>query len=84
MASYKGVVAAARGREDKPDADKDGQVLPPELQGKRSVVAIKRAHWNTWLEGTKDEAAALTRLPALKMIAHEPAGPAVEASLPAV
>lgn len=38
--------------------------LPADKQDKRSVVPIAREHWDTWLNGSIEEARALIRLPA--------------------
>ena len=39
--------------------------LPPQEQDKRSVIAIAKQDWNTWLRGTIDESKALIRLTAV-------------------
>jgi putative SOS response-associated peptidase YedK len=57
--------------------DKNGQVVPPQLQDKRSVVPIERADWHVWLTGDKQAAAALMRLPAAEVFAHGPVGPSI-------
>jgi putative SOS response-associated peptidase YedK len=66
----------------KPDRDDEGRVLPMDKQDKRSVVAIEREHWKTWLEGTPAEAAALIGLPPLERFRHGAADPARQVALP--
>jgi len=46
---------------------------PPEMQDKRSVVAIESDDVETWLGGTNEEATACIRLPALELIDAAPA-----------
>jgi putative SOS response-associated peptidase YedK len=67
----------------KPEVDKTtGLVLPADKQDKRSIVAIEREHFKTWLEGSKEEAAQLMRLPAVELFEHAPADPTITAALP--
>jgi putative SOS response-associated peptidase YedK len=56
--------------------------LPPDGQDKRTVVPIERKDWNAWLAGTKEEAAALIKLPSIDLFRHSPADPAVQMQLP--
>jgi putative SOS response-associated peptidase YedK len=49
--------------------------LPEDRQDKRSVIAIERADWETWLHGSIEEAMALVRLPSEELFAHGPADP---------
>lgn len=66
----------------KPDIDEDGKELPADQQDKRTVVPIERQHWDEWLHGSNEQAAALVRLPAHDLFVHGPADPAVSATLP--
>lgn len=66
----------------KPERDRDGNVLPPESQDKRSVVSIEPGHWDQWLHGSKEQALALITLPELECIAHGAADPAQQVALP--
>ena len=66
----------------RPDTDKDGNVLPPEQQDKRTVVPLEREHWATWLHGTNEEAAALVRLAPAEIYAHGAVDPAQQVDLP--
>lgn len=66
----------------RPDVDKDGKVLPPELQDKRSVVPLEREHWERWLHGTPEEAASLLGLAPFDAYKHGAADPANAVQLP--
>lgn len=48
-------------RMHKPERDKEGNILPPELQDKRMVAVIDEADESAWLQGSLDEAAAAVR-----------------------
>jgi putative SOS response-associated peptidase YedK len=50
--------------------------LPADKQDKRSVVPIAREDWDTWLNGSIEEALALIRLPASELFSHGAADPA--------
>ena len=65
----------------KPERDKLGNVLPPEKHDKRAVVPIEPRHWDQWLNGTVDQAAALIQLPALELFKHAAANPAKHVDL---
>lgn len=56
--------------------------LPPDQQDKRSVVPIERENWDAWLHGTHEQAEALIHPPALPMVAHGAADPALQVPLP--
>lgn len=60
----------------RPDLGPDKQPLPDHLQDKRTIVSLEREHWEQWLYGSREEAAALIRLPALDVYAHGAADPA--------
>lgn len=60
---------------------KPDPALPPDQQDKRAVVPIEREHWDKWLNGTLDEAAALIRLPAEELFLHGAADPSKQAAL---
>ena len=49
--------------------------LPPDKQDKRSVAPIERADWDTWLNGSPDDAMSLIRVPEPKLFKHGPADP---------
>jgi putative SOS response-associated peptidase YedK len=66
----------------RPDVDKDGIVLPPERQDKRSIVPLEREHWETWLHGTAEEAASLVRLTPPEAYKHGATNPAQAVQLP--
>ena len=66
----------------KPEKDKDGNVLPPERQDKRTVVPIERADWDVWLNGSVDDALSLIQLPPLHRFDHGAADPAKQVDLP--
>lgn len=42
-------------------------------QDKRSVVPIKRADWDTWLHGSREQAEGLIRVPPVERLNHGPA-----------
>ena len=65
----------------KPERDKEGNILPPDKQDKRAVVPLERASWDTWLEGTIDEAKALIQLPPVEVYRHGPADPSKQVQL---
>lgn len=54
---------------------KPDPALPPGKQDKRSVVPIEPEHWDRWLHGSIDEAAALIQLPAVDLFSHGAADP---------
>jgi putative SOS response-associated peptidase YedK len=66
----------------RPDTGPDQQPLAPEQQDKRTIVALEREHWERWLHGSREEAAALVQLPASDLYAHAPADPAQAVPLP--
>ena len=66
----------------KSERDKDGNVLPPEQQNKRSVVSIEREHWDRWLQGTVEEALTLIQLSPIELFKHGAADPAKQVELP--
>jgi putative SOS response-associated peptidase YedK len=66
----------------RPDTGPDQQPLAPEQQDKRTIVALEREHWERWLHGSREEAAALVQLPASDLYAHAPADPAQAVLLP--
>jgi putative SOS response-associated peptidase YedK len=47
--------------------------LPPDAQDKRTVIAIERADWDTWLHGSIEQALALVKLPDEALFVHGPA-----------
>ncbi len=52
--------------------------IPPD---KRAVVPIERDDWDTWLNGSKEEALALIRVPPAALYRHGPADPSVAVRL---
>ena len=48
---------------------------------KRSVIPIERKDWDTWLNGTLEQAMALVKLPEPDLFVHGPAEPAQQVSL---
>lgn len=56
----------------KPEVDRQGNVLPPEEQDKRSVVPLEGADWDAWLHGTAEQAQRLIRLPTVEVFKHGP------------
>lgn len=66
----------------RPDLGADGVPLPAERQDKRTVVALERDTWETWLHGSPQEAAALVKLPAADLYAHGAVDPACQVELP--
>lgn len=67
----------------RPDLDKDGNVLPPDLQDKRTVIPLGPEAWDAWLHGTPEHAAQLLQLPPADFYEHGPVDPASNVSLPA-
>lgn len=66
----------------KPDLGPDKQPLPPEQQDKRTIVVLEDHDLEQWLHGTREEAAALIRLPGPDLYAHGAADPAQQVQLP--
>lgn len=66
----------------KPDRDKEGNVLPPEQQDKRTVVTLEPDAWQTWLHGTPADAAALMQLAPIELYDHGATDPAQAVELP--
>jgi hypothetical protein len=60
---------------------KPDPALPPDAQDKRSVIPIERKDWDTWLNGTVEQAMALVKLPGLDLFSHGPADPAQQVTL---
>lgn len=64
------------GRMHKPEVDpKTKQVLPLELQDKRSVIPIEAADFDQWLEGTVEQAQLLLKLAPVEIFDAAPAPP---------
>jgi hypothetical protein len=61
---------------------KPDPALPADQQDKRSVIPIERADWDTWLNGTVEEAMALVQLPPEDLFAHGAADPKQQVVLP--
>lgn len=61
---------------------KPDPALPPEEQDKRSVIPIERKDWDTWLNGSIEEAMALVKLPEPDLFSHGAADSAQEVPLP--
>jgi putative SOS response-associated peptidase YedK len=61
---------------------KPDPALPPDAQDKRSVIPIERKDWDTWLNGSVEEAMALVKLPELDLFTHGAADPAQQVPLP--
>src|SRR5205085_9163820 len=61
---------------------KPDPALPADEQDKRSVIPIERKDWDTWLNGSIDEAMALVKLPGLDLFSHGAADPAQDVPLP--
>lgn len=59
----------------KPEVDKDGKLLPPDKQDKRSVISVEQGDWDAWLHGTKEQALALVKVAPLAAFAHGAADP---------
>lgn len=55
---------------------------PPHMQDKRAVVPIERADWDTWLNGTIEQAEALIKLPPVEAFKHRPHDPTLQVELP--
>ena len=66
----------------RPDRDREGNVLPPEKQDKRSVVPIEEVDWDMWLNGTHDGALSLIQLPSMHLFSHRAEDPAKQVELP--
>lgn len=66
----------------RPDLGPDKQPLPPAQQDKRTIVTLEDHQLETWLHGTRDEAAALIQLPGPDLYAHGAADPAQQVQLP--
>lgn len=66
----------------RPDLGADQQPLPPHQQDKRTIVVLERDDWQRWLQGSREEAAALVRLPDAQLYAHGPADATISARLP--
>ena len=66
----------------KPEKDKEGTILPPEKQDKRTVVPIDAADWSLWLTGNAEDALSLFQLPPLQLFKHAAADPAKQVDLP--
>lgn len=56
--------------------------LPPDQQDKRAVVPMERVHWDSWLNGSTDDAFGLIHLPAFQLFEHAAADPARRIDLP--
>jgi putative SOS response-associated peptidase YedK len=61
---------------------KPDPALPADKQDKRSVVAIERDHWDQWLNGSTDDAAALIQLSPRELFSHGAADSAKQVALP--
>ena len=61
---------------------KPDPALPPDAQDKRSVIPIERSDWDTWLNGTVEQAMALVKLPAPDLFLHGAADSAQQVPLP--
>lgn len=60
---------------------KPDPALPPDAQDKRCVIPIERSDWETWLNGTVEEAMGLVTLPQLDLFSHRAADPAQDVPL---
>jgi putative SOS response-associated peptidase YedK len=60
---------------------KPDPALPGHAQDKRAVVPIERANWDTWLEGTAEEALTLIRVPSGDLLVHGAAEPGAQVPL---
>jgi putative SOS response-associated peptidase YedK len=49
---------------------KPDPALPADQQDKRTIIAIERADWDTWLHGSVDQAMALVKLPDPELFVH--------------
>lgn len=56
--------------------------LPADRQDKRSVVAMEREQWDSWLHGPVDDALALVRLTPADAFQHGAADPSQQVPLP--
>ena len=61
---------------------KPDPTLPPDQQDKRSVIPIERQDWDTWLNGSIDDAMTLVKLPEVDLFTHGAADPQQEVALP--
>ena len=61
---------------------KPDPALPADQQDKRSVIAIEEADWDTWLDGSLEQAMALVRPPGEELFAHGAADPEKQVPLP--
>ena len=61
---------------------KPDPALPADRQDKRSVVAIERHQWDTWLRGTPQDARTLVQVSPAALFAHGAADPAQQIPLP--
>lgn len=66
----------------RPDTDKQGNVLPPDQQDKRTVVPLEREDLDAWLHGSPAQAAALVRLARMELYEHGAVEPAQQVELP--
>ena len=66
----------------KPEKDKEGTILPPEKQDKRTVVPIDAADWSLWLTGNAEDALSLIQLPLMRLFKHAAVDPAKQVDLP--
>jgi putative SOS response-associated peptidase YedK len=66
----------------RPDLGPDKQPLPQDQQDKRTIVTLEREHWDAWLRGGREDAAALVGLPAAGLYAHGATDPAQQVALP--
>jgi len=55
------------------------QVLPPEQQDKRSLIHVDPQDWETWLQGSVDDALALNKPQAMDVFDLADAGRTDEA-----
>lgn len=66
----------------KPERDREtNAILPAEKQDKRAVVPIEPADYDTWLNGTQEQALALIKLPSHETFLHGAVDPAQNAPL---
>jgi len=66
----------------RPGRDREGNVLPPEKQDKRSVLPIEEVDWDMWLNGTHDDALSLIQLPSTHLFSHRAEDSAKQVELP--
>lgn len=55
--------------------------LPPNKQDKRCPVPLEHENWDTWLNGTSDEAESLIQLPPVEIYRDGPASTIIQGSL---